>query len=396
VTPPVRLGWVDAAKGMAMLAVVYFHVTLFLGEVGVDDALGRVKLAFELFPMPAFFLLSGLLNRRSATWTFGELWRRRLLPILYIYVVWSLLRFAFYTAFPNLVTDVADASPNNPMTIVWLPVLPTSSYWFVYALALFTLAAWLIRKLPPLVQLGIAAVISAGITSGWLDTHTIAWDRIGALFFFFLLGTLEWRRIRIAVARSPWWVIAIAAVVLLGQIATLYLPATRILGRVPFYVLIAQMLAVFLGFQVARLIARASWLGFVSLIGRQSLPIYLIHLFLIAPIAALFALVSPAWPRLVDIGVCVVITAVVVVLCLLIAKLSTYARWLFAPPRWMGGTRRRRATSTATLEEPLVVVDTPAGESNAPAHPASEDENYRTPRTRAEARSRGATPGNSV
>jgi uncharacterized membrane protein YcfT len=384
-TPPVRLGWVDAAKGMAMLAVVYFHVTLFLSEVGVDDALGRVKLAFELFPMPAFFLLSGLLNRRSATWTIGELWRRRLLPILYIYVVWSLLRFVYYTVFPNLVTDVADAAPNNPMTIVWLPVLPTSSYWFIYALALFTLAAWLIRKLPVWLQLALAAVISAGVTSGWLNTHTIAWDRIGALFFFFLLGTLEWRRVRIAVARSPWWAIAVAAVILLAQIATLYLPATRVLARVPFYVLVAQLLAVFLGFQVARLIARAKWLGFVSVVGQQSLPIYLVHLFLIAPIAVLFGLLSPDWPRVVDIGVCIAVTALVVALCLLIARLSGYARWLFAPPRWLAGGRRKPAPASALVDP----VPTAMPEE-------MEDEKTSAPSTRREARSRGAAPGNSV
>lgn len=384
-TPPVRLGWVDAAKGMAMLAVVYFHVTLFLGEVGVDDALGRVKLAFELFPMPAFFLLSGLLNRRSASWSFAELWRRRLLPILYIYVVWSLLRFVFYSFFPFFVTDVADAPPNSPFTLVLLPVLPTSSYWFVYALALFTLAAWLIRKLPPLLQLGFAAVISAAISSGWLNTHTIAWDRIGALFFFFLLGTLEWRRIRIAVARSPWWAIVLAAVLLLAQIATLYLPPTRVLGRVPFYVLVAQLLAVYLGFQVARLVARARWLGFVGLVGRQSLPIYLIHLFLIAPIAALVGLMSPDWPRVVDILVCVVVTAFVVVMCLMLARLSSSARWLFAPPRWLAGGRRRRPAKSASAPDGL-----------DPGEPRAEDEKSVTPASPRQPRSPGDTPGNSV
>lgn len=342
---PVRFEWVDFAKGMAMLAVVYFHVTLFFGEVGVDNALGRVKLAFELFPMPAFFLLSGLLNRRASTWTFSELWRRRLLPILYIYVLWSLIRFGFYLALPMLATDAADMAPTNPLTIVLLPVLPTSSYWFIYALALFTLTAWLLRRVPAIVQLGLAAALSAAVTSGWLDTHTIAWDRIGALFFFFLLGSIQSARIRIMVSRAPAWAIVASVMGLLAVIAAMFL--ARGIIRVPFVVLVGQLLAVFVGFQIARLLCRARPFGWVSVVGRQSLTIYLLHLFLIAPLAFAVGLLSPDWSRPVDILVCVVATAAVVAACLLFARVTSRARWLFAPPSWLSGARRRRPPSSA-------------------------------------------------
>lgn len=345
-TRAVRYEWVDFAKGMAMLAVVYFHVTLFFGEVGVDNALGRVKLAFELFPMPAFFLLSGLLNRRASTWTFAELWRRRLLPILYIYVLWSLVRFGFYMAFPMLATDAADMAPTNPLTIALLPVLPTSSYWFIYALALFTLASWLLRKIPAAVHLALAAALSAAVTSGWLNTHTIAWDRIGALFFFFLLGSIESKRIRIIVSRAPPWAIVVAVVALLGVIAAMFL--ARGVIRIPFVVLAGQMLAVFVGFQVARLLCQFRALGWVSTVGRQSLTIYLLHLFLIAPLAYGMSFLGPDWSRPVDVLVCVVATALVVLSCLLFARVTSRARWLYSPPTWMSGSRRRLSGSRPT------------------------------------------------
>ena len=358
-TTGLRIGWVDFAKGLAMLAVVYFHVTLFLGYEGVDNALGRAKLAFELFPMPAFFLLSGLWNRRSTTWSFPELWRRRLLPILYLYVVWSMLRFAFYLVFPFLETDAADMAPTDPRTLLLLPVLPTSSYWFVYALALFTLAAWLLRRVNPVVQLVLAAALSTAFTTGLLDTNTIAWNRICALFFFFLLGSLESRRIRVLVGRASVLVAVVSLLALAALIAGMFFYRGAI--RWPFYVLAGQLLAVFVVFQASRVLARLRWLDWVSLVGRQSLAIYLIHLFAIAPIAALIGLLRPDWPRFVDIAVCVAVTAVVVLICLLVARASSRLRWLYTPPRWLAPPPRRvPAASTRPAAQPADSKPPPA------------------------------------
>ena len=40
-----RLGWADLVRGAAMICVVYFHATLFLGAVGIDETLGRALIA---------------------------------------------------------------------------------------------------------------------------------------------------------------------------------------------------------------------------------------------------------------------------------------------------------------------------------------------------------------
>ena len=53
-----RREWVDFAKGAAILLVVYYHTSLYLGDIGVENTLGRIKVVFELFPMPVFFLVS--------------------------------------------------------------------------------------------------------------------------------------------------------------------------------------------------------------------------------------------------------------------------------------------------------------------------------------------------
>ena len=86
-----RLAWLEPTKGVAMFMVVAYHVILYLQSAGVDAMLGRARAAFELFPLPAFFLSPGC-SPRGRRSPFRALWRRRLLPILYLYVVFSVIR----------------------------------------------------------------------------------------------------------------------------------------------------------------------------------------------------------------------------------------------------------------------------------------------------------------
>lgn len=335
--PPGRKAWVDVAKGLAIFLVVWYHSSLYLASTGMQGIPWILKVPLELFPMPAFFVIAGMLAARSVRFTFGDLWRRRVLPMLYLYVVWSAIRFAFYAIVPGIDGGLGDLPADSPLTLALIFIWPSSSYWFLYALAIFTVAAWLLRAVPPWVQLSLAVTLSAIVTSGILDTHNVGWNRVLGLFVFYLVGIHFAKAIPDAVVRAtPWRLVAILAVAA-GIVAAMILLDAR---GLPGIVLLGQVLFVAAGFAFAQLLVPWRAASFLSTWGASSLHIYLLHLYVIVPIAALFALLDWTPPRLLGFGIQIAVAVVAVAASLVLMRWTGRARWLYIPPRL-----RRRSSS---------------------------------------------------
>lgn len=195
-----RQGWVDLAKGVAIVMVVAYHALLFLASADVGVApLGRARLALELYPMPAFFLLAGAMQQRLVTSPWPLVWQRRVLPLVYLLVVWTLVRFAFFTAVPTARAD-GPLSGRDPATLLLALVAPSSVYWFLWALALVTVVTWLTRRHPVASVVG-AVLVSGAVTSGLLVTGVFAWDRALAFLAPYVVG----------VHAGPWVLRAVTA-----------------------------------------------------------------------------------------------------------------------------------------------------------------------------------------
>jgi uncharacterized membrane protein YcfT len=332
--------WVDVAKGAAIIMVVYYHASLYLQHYGVDGLLGRAKAAFELFPMPAFLLIAGLFSARIVTWTFAELWRRRLLPLIYLYVVWSVIRAVFYVVVPGLNGELGELPATNLVSLALIFVWPSSSYWFIYALFLFTFALWAMRRIPPAAQIAAAAVLSTLFTSGLVDAQNIGWNRVGALAVFFLAGALFSDRIFRAVQQAGLIHLVVALLVFAASSALVLFAGLRWL---PFLVLAGQVAAVAFGILLSKMLARVAPLSFLSTLGGQSLQIYLIHLYVIVPTAALIGLLRPDWSRGVEMTVHVGLVVFTIIVSLALARLTARVRWLYVPPSWLTGRRVTRA-----------------------------------------------------
>lgn len=326
--------WVSFAKGLAIVMVVFYHTALYFSEAGVSGVPGRLKVAFELFPIPAFFLISGVFSKRMADWSFPDLWRRRLLPILYLYLLWSVIRFFFYFVMPWLNAEVGAISARDPLALVAIVIGPANSYWFLYALLLFTVAAWLLRRVPRLLQIIPMLVLSAAITSGLISSDTVVWDRVGALFVFFLIGMHYSDAISNAVAKARPPSLGLALVGLAAVVLALYLPG---LARVPFVATIGQALAVTVGILASKYLARLRPLAFIAEMGDKSLQIYVIHIYVISLLASGLGLVTTdEWPRFVDSAVLLLGVVIVLIMTLLIIKWTSRWRWLYIPPtRWL-------------------------------------------------------------
>ncbi|KQO95393.1 hypothetical protein ASF30_20460 [Leifsonia sp. Leaf264] len=361
------------AKGVAIAMVVLYHVTLYLQHAGIMGLPSRMKLVLELFPMPVFFLIAGLFGARAATWSLGNLWRRRLLPVLYLYIVWSVIRFGFYLLIPGLSGELGELPASNPISLALILIWPSSSYWFIYALAVFAFAAWALHKLPPVVHVVLAALLSSAVTAGLVNSGNIGWNRVGALYVFYAFGVLYAPRVFDAVAKVSVQRTLLAAAALAASAAILFLLPTR---WVPFLVLLGQASAVALGILLSAYLARLRMLSFVSTMGAESLQIYLLHLFVIVPVAGLLGLALGGVHRGVGIAIQFGLVAFAIVASLLLSKLTTKVRWLYVPPI----IKRKRATAAAGVPASAGTTDS-VGTTDAPTNPDGRTTAVTTPRT---------------
>ena len=270
-----RANWVDTAKGIGILLVVYGHVArgVYAAHLPIDEHTFRVvDDVLYSFHMPLFFFLSGLFFLKS--------WNQRgtrafvsskLATLVYPYVIWSLLQ-GFLEIILSRYTN-KHATLSQVLSLLWHP---RQQFWFLYALffvcLLFAVIYHLRPAQRPLVVLGLSLL--AYVMSPFVPN-------IGP--FFYLAG----------------FSVFFALGILLSRDARPFEPSTRLIG--PAWVLFA-----FLHFVVQRYGAfpQASASALLSLLiavlgiagtcglsrlldrngdrlfaylGRRSLPIYLMH-----------------------------------------------------------------------------------------------------------------------
>ncbi|MBG6213258.1 MAG: acyltransferase family protein [Cryobacterium sp.] len=321
--------WINFAKGAAIILVVLYHSSLFLNDLGLAGGTPRLRLVLGFFPMPVFFFIAGLTARRMLTWNLKDLWRRRLLTLVYLYLLWSVIRVGFYLVVPHL--RGTERSPTDLLNIALLPVWPTSSYWFIWALTIFTLLAWLLRKLPVSVQIGLAGVLAiVSTTPGVLDLDNVGWDRVAANFGFFIVAVYFPHTVYRLAARVRVWhaIVLVAAYV---GLAVLLVPLH--LSRLPGLILLESAVAVAMGVALATLLVRVKWLNFMSTLGQYSFQIYLLHLFLVASALALLApFAESPWLQRAGNALPFLLAAVALVASLYLAKLLRRFAFLWVSP----------------------------------------------------------------
>ena len=203
---PSRQNWVDRAKGLGIVLVVYGHVGRGLMAAGLlPDQPGRlVDSVIYAFHMPLFFLLSGLFFRQS----FERRGPVRLMAskadaLLYLYVLWSLLQGFVISSLGTLVNR-----PASGITLKQLIVAPPSQFWFLWALFLmFALGvAGMGRTWRATRQYGLL-VVATGVylVCAYIGAR-MPWWHVAGFFVYFWIGAclgpwaLRWRRAPLPVA----------------------------------------------------------------------------------------------------------------------------------------------------------------------------------------------------
>jgi threonine dehydratase len=184
-----RLPWPDVAKGACIVLVVLWHVTRkdYLAlpwdvELPVTGAWGTFSEVLLPVRMPLFFCVSGLFAARLVDRPWRTVLSGRVLPLLGLFVLWTLLHTLVLQLTPGFDTAIA-SSPGE--LAAGLSITP-GNLWYLLALPSYVVVARATRRVPHL-ALVAALALSVVAFAGWVPTPG---NRAGLLtnLVFFLLG----------------------------------------------------------------------------------------------------------------------------------------------------------------------------------------------------------------
>ncbi|MGC4745871.1 acyltransferase family protein [Micromonospora sp. DT201] len=337
--PAARVVWADVAKGSCLILVVLWHVVVkhYLQidwRVGLPVPGAWGLLGEQLLPlrMPLFFTISGVFAANAIHRQWRVVYRSRVSRMFYLYGTWLLIHTAVLALVPGFPTDRATDIGG---LLAQLTITP-SNLWYLYALALYFVLAKVLRRVHPAVLIAAAGVLSAIAAAGLLDTPGNRGGVYQNLVFFLAglhLRPYVQRWAATATRRRLVWTFVLYAVALAAVAAG----AGQWLG----VGLLVSLAAVAFGVTAAARVADLPLVGgTLAALGRRTLPVYVIHMPVLAllhrllagPVAGLDghgrALLVAVYPAL--------LTAVVLALSLALHRglLAARASWLFELPAW--------------------------------------------------------------
>lgn len=279
-----RVVWIDGARGIGIILVVLGHALGGMLSAGQLDPQGLGRVVFVeiyTFHMPLFFLLSGLFIAPRLEKGVGGFLRASLITIVLPYFLWGALQSLIIALAGSLVTAPV---PLNGMLIVQMLWSPPSQFWFLYALFFLQLGSALIVPALGASRLLILAV--AARLSLEFVAQPIVIDILLRNSIFFALGVWLGPGFvkRIASSKPRFEVIAMTGLVWL----TFAYDCVKAGGE---FTLLAAFPAALTGIAFVILLSLrlpSALQPVLVYLGQRSMPIYLLHVFVVAGTRILF------------------------------------------------------------------------------------------------------------
>jgi len=275
-----RAQWVDVARGLGIVLVVFGHAVGGVISAGLATPDGLWSAAFYLvytFHMPLFFFLSGLFVQARLQSDASGFVRTAFTRVAWPYLLWSVIQLLVIAALGSVVNTPTDLSVGRLVALLWEP---TSQFWFLHSLLiLHLLSRWLVPHVGPLAVVG--ALLVARILVDWVELPPALASTMRMGLFYALglwAGPLMLRTAsrcapvhagRIAtVAAIVWWVAAVLALRSGQSYTSLLAFPAAVAGSV-------ALVAVALLSQGTR---AEAW----AMLGRASMSIFLLHVLFVA------------------------------------------------------------------------------------------------------------------
>ncbi|MCW7537302.1 acyltransferase [Aquabacterium sp. A7-Y] len=273
-----RNQWVDIAKGIGILLVVYGHVARGIFNAGLpfeDEQLYQaIDSVLYSFHMPLFFFLSGLffvasLDKRGPIGLIGN----KLDTLLYPYLIWGLLQTVIQVVLSSYTN--AKLSWSGLLSVLWEP---PAHFWFLYTLFAVNLVCIPLYKAVPRAAYGglAAGLLLLFIYRGAFGTAFPVWHVMTYIGFFALGAYFQtitgWMQKHLRLL-AP-----LAIVTFLASQWTFHFEAGLLYTTVSRWLLLALALAsVFGTIALCMVLARTGRFGFLAWLGTLSMEIYLLH-----------------------------------------------------------------------------------------------------------------------
>jgi len=315
-----RVAWPDLAKGVCVSLVVLWHVTSkSFSELPGTDAWTGMWLALSAvltpFRIPLFFAISGYFASRALARPWSDVLRPRLLNPYYLYALWLVIHTAVFSVL-QLRTNTA----RDPLELFVYLMTGASNLWYLYALAAYFLIARVagLTRATAVVSVVLAAAVSvvayAELIPAWGNSEGLLRNLV-----FFLVPAFVPDVLRRVSATASWRLFGLALGAFLGC-------AVLRLTLGPWAAVPAAVTGVWLGTVAAVIGARWGSLAWLVSIGRQTLPVYVMHLPLLALLHAVVVRQDTAALGPVLVFYPVAATAFLLATCLLLHRALVAAR----------------------------------------------------------------------
>jgi len=335
-----RVQWIDAARGFALSLVVLMHACSLLARSGfpVAEILVPVNQVLDGLRMPTLLMISGLFAVAVREWSWSDVVRRRAGPLLWLYLLWGVINLVIVALLfgGGLAEDLV-------RDLMLLPLRPHIRTWYLFALAVFVVLTWALRRVPTSLVVPAAALISVCAYAVWPNPGPGGgwhWWLFLAQHWVYFVCAERGAELYRAIARRTTPVLASCATAAFILVGTGFWSAGWLYGegsgRSALPALLVAVLGTLASLTVFPVVADSRLLAWSRAIGRESLGVYVIHYWVLG------AFVLVAARVLADAGVTglgVVVPLVVTALALVTAFGMTLAlkRWAPVPflrPWW--------------------------------------------------------------
>lgn len=282
-----NIDWIDNAKGICILLVVFYHVALqgydysilTVATLGNSSSYFYDRISAYLTPlrMPLFFIVSGFLvqkNIKIDTWS--AIVQKRITNLIYLFIIWGLIKWLFNyiidhsNSFPIDTSPIISSSDADTLKeFIILMSRGSNSLWYLYSLPLYFCMAKILNAKPifAIVLFLILQLVAKYYVVGW-PAHSILDNAI-----FYGLGCFYGSYLIAAVSKT--WIKKLSLLIFLIAVALL---ARKLDIFKTFSTSIVFVFLIVISLVWIQNYINLTWLKWV---GKNTLQIYVIHTIII-------------------------------------------------------------------------------------------------------------------
>lgn len=325
-----RIEWLDFARGASIFLVVVFHASIACEQYDwVHRYYWELNNFLAPIRMPIFFAVSGYLSRKAVNMSWGGLFDKRVLGFLYVFLLWSAISLSFGKGSAG---DL-DRYVHDLIEVIYSP---SSILWFIWALAIYTIAAKIGKATNERLFFIFALLVSIVSYSKVVEFENYVHNNVLRFLPFFLFGVYraEWLSRLSGLGRSRVLPV-LCAVFVLGFLIVRQQVLPPILQNMA--VFLQAVVGVAVGAGLSAWACRFKVIKVVpAFLGTRTLPIYVAHSLLISLLVWIMASLAVSMPRAEILTVPVTAVIAILLSILLEQFLSRInAGWVYNRPRWL-------------------------------------------------------------